>query len=253
MSPRVFALALLVLVGFGCASLGGNQQSQAFRLKKGMVAQWMAQKNWSAAFGAVRELLQEEPEDPELLTARGIIYREQGLPKEAEEDLLEALEREDELFAAHEALAVLYDSVGRPQEAAPHHERAVELRPNDANLLNNLGFSFYLRGKTRQAIETYQAALRLDPINKRIRNNLGFAYARLGDLTRAFEQFDKGGTPAQAQNNLGYAYERRGNLGQAYECYKKAVELDPTLEAARTNLEAIAPKINRPARQTGPQ
>ena len=51
----------------------------------------VTQGDWARAFPMLDELHRERPEDAEVLTLRGIVYRERGLFHDAEEDLKAAL------------------------------------------------------------------------------------------------------------------------------------------------------------------
>jgi Flp pilus assembly protein TadD len=187
----------------------------------------------------------ERPKDAEVLLLRGTIFRERGLWREAEADLLASLAIEDRSAEAHAALGILYDVTLRPALAEPQHRAAVKLAPSTAGYLNNLGFSLFLRGKTKDAIAFYEKAAALEPTSRRVRTNLGFAFAANGELSRAAHEFEMGGTPAEAKNNLGFAYERRGDLVHAFELYREATELDPKSTHARSNLVHAAQVLGR--------
>jgi Flp pilus assembly protein TadD len=242
---RRTALLVMVLALGGCATLFGPKRSDTFEARKRLTRELVARQDWSAAFFYASQLHQEAPEDAEVLVLRGIIYRERGLPTEAEADLKDALKREDRLPEANAALGLMYDMTNRGDQAEPYHRRAVAQAADNPNYLNNLGFSLFLRHKNREAIEAYQQAVRLNPTSGRIRTNLGFAYAALGDLPRASREFDMGAPPAESRNNLGFAYEQRGDLTNAYSLYVEAVRLDPANGHARANLVYVAQKLGK--------
>jgi Flp pilus assembly protein TadD len=235
---------VLVLALAGCAGLFGHHRSDTYEARKRLCQQLIAQQDWGAAFFYADQLHREAPDDGEVLVLRGTIYRERGLPGEAEIDLKEAIARAD-LAEAHASLGILYDMTKRGELAEPHHRRAVLLAKDNAMYLNNLGFSLFLRKKYQPAIEAYQQAVRMSPTTGRIRTNLGFAYAATGDLPRAAREFAMGAGPAQAKNNLGFAYEQRGDLTNAYALYVEALRLDPACSPARANLVYVAQKLGR--------
>ena len=201
--------------------------------------------DWGRAFGMLDELHRDQPTDAEVLTMRGVVYRERGLFADAEADLLEATKRDPSSAEAHAALGILYD-VQLRKEAEGQHREAVRLAPNAAAYLNNLGFSLFLRHKFREAIAEYDRAARLAPLSRRVRTNLGFACAAMGDLRRAAREFQMGGTESEAKNNLGFAYERRGDMNNAYQLYLEAVRLDPKAGHARQNLVHASAVLGRP-------
>jgi Flp pilus assembly protein TadD len=242
---RAWLCLALLLPLSGCATLFGPKRSETFEARKRLTRELVARQDWSAAFFYASQLHQEAPADAEVLVLRGIVYRERGLPTEAEADLKDALEKDDRLPEAHAALGIMYDMSNRGEEAEPHHRKAVALAAENPTYLNNLGFSLFLRHKPREAVEAYQRAVRLSPTMGRIRTNLGFAYAALGDWPRASREFEMGAGPAEAKNNLGFAYEQRGDLTNAYSLYLQALRLDPACGHARANLVYVAQKLGK--------
>ena len=239
-------LALAVAVAAGCADTRGAQRSDGAWAARNQIARELVSRgDWARAFLMLDELHREKPEDAEILTLRGIVYRERGLFADAEADLKAALKLKPESADAHAALGILYDVQVRSEAEAEHRE-AVRLAPNNPAYLNNLGFSLYLRQHFKEAIKVYESAARLAPLSRRVRTNLGFACAAIGDLRRAAREFEMGGTEAEAKNNLGFAYERRGDMANAYDLYVEAVRLDPKAGRARSNLVHAAVVLGRP-------
>ncbi|HEX3904764.1 MAG TPA: tetratricopeptide repeat protein [Polyangia bacterium] len=246
---RLRAIALIAAAGAlaACATSGQatkpTTQTDVARME--MARQLVERADWGAAFALLNDLHRQRPEDPEVLTLRGIVYRERGLYADAEVDLRAALKVAPESPDAHAALGILFDVQMRPGAEAEHRE-AVRLAPTNPAYLNNLGFSLFLREHFKEAITQYEKAARLAPLSHRVRTNMGFAYAALGDLPSAAREFRMGGSEADASNNLGYAYERRGDMANAYDLYLQAVHLDPTAVRARSNLMHAAAVLGRP-------
>lgn len=213
------------------------------RLK--MAREMADQGDWGRAFAVLDQLHRQFPEDAQVLTLRGIVYRERGLFADAEADLKAALAATPDDADAHAALGILYDVQMRP-DAEAEHKAAVKLAPSNPVYLNNLGFSLFLRQHFKEAIKEYEKAARLAPLSRRVRTNMGFAYAAIGDLPSASREFQMGGTQSEAKNNLGFAYERRGDMANAYELYLEAVRIDPRAVHARSNLVHAAAVLGRP-------
>jgi Flp pilus assembly protein TadD len=246
---RMVSLALALAgasVSGGCAGTKAAQRSEASYLASSKIArELVVRADWLRAFAMLDDLHRERPEDANVLTLRGIVYRERGLFADAEADLKAALKLEPDSAETHAALGILYDVQMRP-DAEAEHRAAVRLAPSNPAYLNNLGFSLYLRQQFKEAISVYESAARLAPLSRRVRTNLGFACAAIGDLRRAAREFQMGGTEAEAKNNLGFAYERRGDLANAYDLYVEALRLDPKIERARSNLVHAAIVLGRP-------
>jgi len=248
--------ATLLLVGLiagaatlngGCAESKGAQRTSdaGYAARHKLAHELVSRGDWARAFAMLEELHRDRPEDAEVLTLRGIVFRERGLFADAEGDLKAALKIDPDSADAHAAIGILYD-VQMRSEAEAEHRKAVKLAPKNAAYLNNLGFSLYLRQHFKEAISVYESAARLAPLSRKVRTNLGFACAAVGDLRRAAREFQMGGTEAEAKNNLGFAYERRGDMANAYDLYVEAVRLDPKGEHARSNLVHAAIVLGRP-------
>jgi Flp pilus assembly protein TadD len=210
-----------------------------------MAEELVSRGDWQEAFGLLSELHQQRPADPEVLTLRGVVYRERGLFPDAENDLRAALKLAPASPDAHAALGILFDMEMRPGAEAEHRE-AARLAPNNPVYLNNLGFSLFLREHFKEAIKEYEKAARMAPLSHRVRTNMGYAYAALGDLPSAAREFRMGGSEVDATNNLGFAYERRGDMANAYDLYLQAVRLDPAAVRPRSNLIHAALMLGRP-------
>jgi len=230
-----------------CAETKGAQRTSdaGYAARHKLAHELVSRGDWARAFAMLEELHRDRPEDAEVLTLRGIVFRERGLFADAEGDLKAALKIDPDSADAHAAIGILYD-VQMRSEAEAEHRKAVKLAPKNAAYLNNLGFSLYLRQQFKEAIGVYESAARLAPLSRKVRTNLGFACAAVGDLRRAAREFQMGGTEAEAKNNLGFAYERRGDMANAYDLYVEAVRLDPKGEHARSNLVHAAIVLGRP-------
>jgi Flp pilus assembly protein TadD len=161
-------VAALALAGglAGCATTGAASKAEtpADQARMSLARELVSRENWNAAFGLLNELHQQRPSDAEVLTLRGIVYRERGLFSDAEVDLRAALKLAPESPETHAALGILFDVQMRPGAEAEHRE-AVRLAPNNPAYLNNLGFSLFLRQHFKEAISEYEkAALGRSPI-----------------------------------------------------------------------------------------
>jgi Flp pilus assembly protein TadD len=241
----VLALAGAVAAGAAACAAAKPKPDAAYIASAKLARELVARGSWDRAFTILDELHRQQPDDAEILTLRGIVYRERGLYADAETDLKAALVAAPTSPEAHAALGILYDVQLRPEAEAQHRD-AVRLAPNNAAYLNNLGFSLFLRQHFKEAIGEYEKAARLAPASHRVRTNLGFACAAAGDFRRAAREFRMGGTESEAMNNLGFAYERRGELANAYDAYLAALRLDPAAGKARSNLVHAAAVLGRP-------
>jgi Flp pilus assembly protein TadD len=232
---------LILVALFGCAtsSTARSPRADGFALRRDLARGLVLHHEWKGAGGLLIELAATHPRDPELHALLGLVYREQGLWEEAEQEYKTALQLEPRWADAWAGLGVLRDLRGDPgDQAIEDLKKAVALVPS-APYWNNLGFALYLRGRDTEAIAAYREGLRRDPAARRIRNNLGFAYARLGHLNRAKREFQHGGSDAEVENNLGWALEQGGDRPSACRSYDTAVQLAPALGVAKQNRERV--------------
>ena len=240
-----FAVLVLSAALGACATGSASKKSPTDVARLSLARQLTERGDWGRAFELLGDLHRQHPDDAEVLTLRGVVYREKGLFPDAEADLRAALRATPNSAEAHAALGILFDVQMRPDAEAQHRE-AVRLAPNNPAYRNNLGFSLFLRQHFKEAIQEYEKAASLAPLSRRVRTNMGFAYAALGDLPRASREFSMGGTEAEAKNNLGFAYERRGDMSNAFDLYLESVRIDPGAGRARSNLVHAAVVLGRP-------
>ena len=228
----------------GCAGAQRPEVDRARQVRLGIAEGLADRGEWAAAFEAADALTREEPSSLPARLLRGRALRHRGMSAEAEADLRRALELDPRSAAAHAELGILCELGGRPEGALSHHRDAHRLAPGDPRYLNNLAFALVIRGKAREAVPLLEEALRVEPASPRLRNNLGFAHAATGDFTRAAQQFQLGGTAAEAKNNLGLAYELNGHPVQAFDLYLEAWKLERA-PRTRNNLVHVAQKLGR--------
>ncbi|KAJ8601045.1 hypothetical protein CTAYLR_004493 [Chrysophaeum taylorii] len=135
-------------------------------------------------------------------------------------------------------------SAGEFGRAIACFEASCKLAP-DALTLCNLGVSYERTGQVESAINCYSRASRLEPWDPVPRVNLGDALVRESrfveaanayvDALRAAEKGEFLDEPWTTLNNLGVAYERTGDPVKAEACYKKALEVRPDYDTARSN------------------
>ena len=182
-----------------------------------------------------------KPEDspainPETFLATGRLVESQGNLVQAARAYQQACQARPEYVAAWNRLGIIYDKLGRYDQAQHAFEQAIQHAPKAAFLHNNLGFSCLLAGNYEQAEQHLHKALQLNGQFQRARVNLAIALAKQDQFENALAEFKKALPEAQAYYNLAYAHRLNGNWQQAGECYRQALELDPSLAEAQTNL-----------------
>jgi tetratricopeptide (TPR) repeat protein len=110
----------------------------------------------------------------------------------------------------------------------------------------NLGATLLQAGRADLALPHFQNAARINPKDPGTHLNMGASYASFGRNQEAIEQY-KIALPmirdpkitAQACQALGALSVRVGDLAGAREYYRRALEIDPSLEPARRALQSL--------------
>ena len=105
-------------------------------------------------------------------------------------------------------------------------------------MVNSWIYSESYQGQQRYEEGRYEQAATLfkDPLRK------GLALFKSGDYQAAIASFSRDSTEV-GRYNLGLAYYRAGELDKAREAFAEALDLDPDLEAASTNLSLVQEQI----------
>ncbi len=90
---------------------------------------------------------------------------------------------------AHTAMAVSLMTQGKAKEAQEQLLKAIEIDPQFADAYYNLGLLLHQQNQVAQAILQYQTALQCDPKHARSHNNLGVAYQSQGQLDLARKEY----------------------------------------------------------------
>lgn len=107
---------------------------------------------------------------------------------------------------------------------------------------SNLGISLQLTEETSQAEKAFKQALSLAPCQQAhaIYSNLGNFYRQVKKYDVAKAMFTKAlklqPGYAPAYNNLGLVFVAQGLLEEARFCFDKALQADPLLDAAKSNM-----------------
>ena len=161
------------------------------------IAEWHSSKEeYDLAYGYFTDALDLNPDDPDLLTDRGVSYWYAGLLERAISDF----------------------------------DRSLELRPRWPDTLNNRGQVLAEAGRFAAAVTDLQAAIQeaADVSMAYAHNGLGLAYGGLGKFEQALREFDislrQAPGNAWAYFNRALTYERMGQGKKAITDFKKALK-----------------------------
>jgi tetratricopeptide (TPR) repeat protein len=137
--------------------------------------------------------------------ASALMYLER--PQEAEVQYRKALELAPKAWATHLGLAEALLAQEKHDESAASFAAALSIHPDIASAYVRLGMIRQMQGNAEEAARLYEESLRRSPNDVTVLNQLGLAYGQLGRFDLAADRFGR------------------------------ALRVDPTFEAARTNLE----------------
>ncbi|MDY6850757.1 MAG: tetratricopeptide repeat protein, partial [Thermodesulfobacteriota bacterium] len=135
---------------------------------------------------------------------------------------------------------------GRAAEAAGLLRSALEMDPlveDQAGILTYLGLAYQQMEDFSRAIEVLKRSAGLDDERRDTFNLLGFCYFKTKEHEKAIACFEKvleidpGSGIDYA--NIGSNYRELGNRHEAAEYYRRALELDSSLDWVRENLEKL--------------
>jgi serine/threonine protein kinase/tetratricopeptide (TPR) repeat protein len=142
-----------------------------------------------------------------------------------------------------------YGRSPRLEEAIRYYTSALALRPHNPAACVNHGNALWARGELDGAIRAYREALEEHPNYAAGHERLGLALEQQGDLDGAIAELHQAIRFRQyAPDRLvladmlvckGLLLERKGLLDEAATCYRKAVEVAPTVGTAHYQLGTV--------------
>jgi predicted TPR repeat methyltransferase len=198
------------------------------------------------------QLLQLQPDHPDVLHLLGVLCHQAGKSREAVELIRRGIAlMRPPVAGAYNNLGNVLKEMGELSEAEAAYQRAIELDPQDANALNNLGTVLRAQARTAEAIATYRKAIELQPDHADAHLNLGHAYRRLEDLDAAIEHYMLALSLRQhhsdSYRNLADALATKGRIQDAIAVYEKWLGFEPEHPVALHLLAACSGR-NAPPR-----
>jgi ribosomal protein S12 methylthiotransferase accessory factor len=137
-------------------------------------------------------------------------------------------------------------AMNRLPEALACFDEALSLDPKRedvASIYSYMGICLKDQGEYRKAIAVLEKAEKSDNERTDVYNLMGFCHFKLKEHEKAIECFQRvlSLDPGSAIDyaNIASNYRDIGNKQEAIRYYKVALELDPSIEFARDNLERL--------------
>ena len=194
---------------------------------------------------ALAQALRGGSNDPRTLLSSGVLALRRGDIIEADVLLAEA----GSLWERRPKPAAWYHYAALTAALANDIDRAISVltdgvaaHPHAAVLLNNLGVALERRGRIPDAAAAFERGALEDATLPQLHKNLGDSYYRSGRYDDALESYlravkHRPNLGADVYLKLGNLRYRRQEREEANRCWKRALELEPTNQIARTNLE----------------
>jgi tetratricopeptide (TPR) repeat protein len=186
-----------------------------------------------------RQVLRQEPENPDALHLLGLIAHQTGHREAAAGLLGQAAALRPQWHEVHRNLGLVLASIGRLDEAIVAYRRAVALQPQAATY-TNLGNALTAKGQFDGAVDAHRQSVALQPAYAEGQYNLGNALLQRGDVDEAIRAYHQAialnPQLVEAHGNLASALRRRGRLEEAIAHYRRAVALRPRSAESHYNL-----------------
>ncbi len=206
-----------------------------------------AERNDEAEY-LVRTALQEQPDNPLLLTTLADMLREREDFKGAIQRYSQAIDlkqtHDQSDWFKYFARGICYEKLGRWDRAEQDLLTALQLNPNEASTLNYLGYSWIDRGKNViQARQLIEKAVEVSPEDGFIIDSLGWVYYLTGEYEKAVELLERAvklePDDPTINEHLGDAYWKVGRKLEARFQWQHALDSKPEKQTIQTLLQKL--------------
>jgi len=148
--------------------------------------------DWPNAQQALKNLINQKPDDPRLHNELGFVYQKRGYWDLAEGEYTRAIVLDPYYLEAFYNRGTLYVKMGQLLAAQKDFEKALELDKNYSKAYNNLGYVLHIYlNKQDEALKNYKKAIELEPGNPTYHENLSQLYKTMGKNDLAKEETDR--------------------------------------------------------------
>jgi len=180
------------------------------------------------AIDFLKQVIQNVPDNPELMIYLGSFYEETGELAKALETLKQGIKIDPDNSKLHFRLGIVYDKLGRKDDSIETMKTVIKLDPKNASALNYLGYTYADLGKNLDEAERLiKEALKYRPNDGYITDSLGWVYFKKGLYTKALKLLEKAISLAPDDpiilEHLGDTYLRMNSKEKALQFYKNSL------------------------------
>lgn len=198
---------------------------------------------YAEAESLFRELLAQQPTNPEVLNNLGIVLASLGRHEEAVAAYSDSLKQRAGHTDTMANLASSLRALGRREEAESACRQILAVYPSHVKALNDLGMLMAEQNRPDEAEAYLRKAIEVDPGHVAATYNLAVLIGRRGRgedaiaLCQRVANLDP--THVQARIFLGVSCQRAGRLEDAAAAFEEALKIAPTHETAMYNLGIV--------------
>jgi tetratricopeptide (TPR) repeat protein len=149
------------------------------------------QNDFDGALALLKDVLAENPDDPNALYLIGLSYSRKKMYPEAVAALTRVTELVREFAPAEFELAVSYQNLDEKDKALEHYRRTLELDPGNPDAAYNAGLILFERNEVDEALAHFEKALGLRPGDPAYLEMAGRCYINTGDFAKAIEYLEQ--------------------------------------------------------------
>src|SRR5690554_3264484 len=184
---------------------------------------------------AFNKALQLNPNHPDILSHRGVLYLHMNQKKKCFEDLELSLRLDKDYSFRYAALAYAKDYFGDLDSAIELYEKAVKVDPDDAISYNNLGLLMEKRGYQQKAKDNFERADKLAKIQDDM-------LEKLNELEQSEDEFQSKNGKSEEQEYNPLPKPGTMNLPHGERLQPKKLKADPTKTFGQISKELVTKK-----------
>jgi tetratricopeptide (TPR) repeat protein len=192
------------------------------------------QERWQQSAAVYPEVLQKNPDFPEVHTKLSYLMYRLGTSEEGLREAKAALARTPDNAEAHKNAGLALDIARKFDAAEVEYKEALRLKPDYQSVRYDLGILLYNKGDLDGAIAEYKKAIALDPNEPDVHYNLGNTYQAKGDISSAIREYREAKRlnpkHLSARHNLGSALIQGNFLAQAVIEFRELEAMAPESE-----------------------
>jgi tetratricopeptide (TPR) repeat protein len=144
---------------------------------------------FEGAKDVLKELLQSDPGNQDILYNLGMCYTELDELEKAVKTLSECIRYYPHYSNAYVALGFAYSRLADDEKAKDNFLRAIEIEPSNSYALRNLGGLYGKENDYEKAIQCLEKSFLINPDDQQTTYGLGYTYFHIGILDKADKYF----------------------------------------------------------------